>query len=212
MDYNKERRRWEDERLAEAPLLIDEEEEEEVEEEVLFEEGVGAHDFGCPGSSAGGVVSRSWQDPTQPTTSSPSGVTFGAFGRAQDTERNTGRTSMRNALPSTFFDQAEAEAIARQEDEELEALVSLLPGSSRSIDTWQASPPQLEQNHEMDQCDDDAASHFGSDDEVYEDIFAGFDGMSPRSVLRQHARISHSNTQNQSGDMDVDGDMDMSMG
>ena len=69
----------------------------------------------------------------------------------------------------------EADKIAQMEDEELEALLSFLPGEGNDLPQQQNSQPIQDQGQGQDQQGNEPMSdHFGSDDDDYDSLFSDF--------------------------------------
>jgi hypothetical protein len=68
----------------------------------------------------------------------------------------------------------EADEIAQMEDEELEALLSFLPGEGNDLPQYSYQPIQ-DQGQAQDQQENEPMSdHFGSDDDDYDSLFSDF--------------------------------------
>lgn len=68
----------------------------------------------------------------------------------------------------------EADEVARRESEELEALLSMLPGEEAGLLQHQAQQPQSYEPHQSHQVDEQMSEHFGSDDDDYDALFTDF--------------------------------------
>lgn len=74
--------------------------------------------------------------------------------------------------------QEEADQVAQRENEELEALLSFLPGEEMNVSQAAAAQyqdyNQTAQTTESQQQDEQMSEHFGSDDDDYEALFSDF--------------------------------------
>lgn len=80
-------------------------------------------------------------------------------------------SAMQSSMPSTQWQATpeEADQIAQMEDEELEALLSFLPGEESAL------PQQHDHQHvQTQQADEQMSEHFGSDDDDYDSLFSDF--------------------------------------
>jgi hypothetical protein len=69
----------------------------------------------------------------------------------------------------------EADEIAQMEDEELEALLSFLPGEGNDLPQQHNNQPIQDQGQGQDQQGNEPMSdHFGSDDDDYDSLFSDF--------------------------------------
>jgi hypothetical protein len=82
-------------------------------------------------------------------------------------------SAAQSSMPSTQQWQAtpeEADEIAQMEDEELEALLSFLPGEESAL----PQPQGYYQPVQMQGRDEQISEHFGSDDDDYDSLFSDF--------------------------------------
>lgn len=99
--------------------------------------------------------------------------------------------AMQFSQPSTQWHATpeEAEEIARKESEELEALLSYLPGEDTG-----ASQPQMQyhdyQSHPSEQADEQMSEHFGSDDDDYDALFSDFINADAHGTTQDDAPVS----------------------
>lgn len=71
--------------------------------------------------------------------------------------------------------QEEADEVAQRENEELEALLSFLPGEEMNVSQSTAASQYQDYNQpESQQEDEQMSEHFGSDDDDYEALFSDF--------------------------------------
>lgn len=212
LDYNNERRRWEADRLREAPpaALSDDPEAE-------FADQTHWTNLGTPSSSR----------MTDPDTRRGESTIF-SNSEARSKGPWSGVWEGGQAGAETAQEEAEAEAIAQLEDEELEALLSLMEAQQHeqerctmTTDQQTDLPAQSHAWHNplpagntipfadtQQHTHDPSSVHFGSDDEEYDTIFTDLmdDGHD------NGYNTSTTTTGSAARDMDTDMDMDMSMG
>lgn len=84
--------------------------------------------------------------------------------------------SMQFSAPSTQWQatQEEADEVAQRENEELEALLSFLPGEEMNVTQPQAQFQEFDHTHQVQQADEQMSEHFGSDDDDYDALFSDF--------------------------------------
>lgn len=86
------------------------------------------------------------------------------------------------SLPSTQWQATpeEADQIAQMEDEELEALLSFLPGEESALPQQHSYQSVQEQ-----QPDEQMSEHFGSDDDDYDSLFSDFINAEAHEMAEQ---------------------------
>ena len=159
LDYNNERRRWEAERLREAPPAT-------------FSDDPEA-DFALPSSSR----------MTDVQDTDAEGMVYSRGQSRHTSQIPAGWTGAEHEIA-----EAEAEAIAQLEDEELEALLSLMDDRDNEIVTpnqqYDVPATNATRQRNIDGTSPHAAipAHFGSDDDDYDSIFMDLmeDGGTPR--------------------------------
>lgn len=81
----------------------------------------------------------------------------------------------------------EADEIAQMEDEELEALLSFLPGEDSSLpQTHNYRPVQAQGQDQNQQGNEPMSDHFGSDDDDYDSLFSDFINAEAHGMAEQN--------------------------
>ena len=83
----------------------------------------------------------------------------------------------------------EADEIAQMEDEELEALLSFLPGEGNDLPQHHNYQPIQGQDQGQDQQGNEPMSdHFGSDDDDYDSLFSDFINAEAHGMVEESSR------------------------
>lgn len=109
---------------------------------------------------------------------------------------NTSST-MQFSAPSTQWQatQEEADEVAQREREELEALLSFLPGEEMGVSSPQAQYQDYQSYHQTpqtEQADEQMSEHFGSDDDDYDALFSDFINAEAHEAAEGDAQLPES--------------------
>ncbi|KAM0715467.1 hypothetical protein Q7P37_008965 [Cladosporium fusiforme] len=121
---------------------------------------------------------------------------------------SSNHSTMQFSAPSTQWQatQEEADAAAQRENEELEALLSFLPGEDVSQPQAQYQDVNYSQLSQAQQADEQMSEHFGSDDDDYDALFSDFiNAEAHEAAAAEHVQQEQAQVPVSSGDA-----MDMS--